>query len=619
MDGGPRRPGLIAEQSAGTSGTQRGGPFEGLPVERAQRIAVGKRLLYTGGAAITEVERDPAQHGDVVRCAYQTLQARVVGDRREAGHRVGLRLQGSQRGDLVLQLEDTARVCVVITASGLRGHAIDREVVADEDTQAIRPAVVEPVHHVGGVIAIEGPQSRQHAQTRARLVAQRTAIDGTLHQAAEGFLDQLAASFGIGETEPLEAGTGNPLVVVTQQRPGGVVGSGEHVADDGYVDGVSERALAVESRDGIVHAHPVDGAAIPRAFDFLRGTVAKLRGGGDVDLFQRPAQHHQPEDPGGVDIIGAAAQVLGDGTHGACEMADELAVAGGGEEKHVILIVKPSEAVVDVVTGTEIVRPQVVAGEHGSAGGTGGTQIPRQVLARPRIEAVMGKDRRATYGTALVYVDVVGPGELRRGKLAPQGGVVLGQPPAQCVLIPCRWKGFSLQGLARSHTGTCVSEGPSPGPLCVGVDEWLAQLIKAADGHVGVVRGALVIGNVQRVVAAHGWRLQVIHPGPISPGPALIDTHESGRVQRRRLPRSTTYRQPEQTIGEDHPRCPLNHDARTQLMPGVSCVLPPGCSAISVFTRNSTAGLSDRCGGDRVSLADRPAADKSAAPSCGKV
>ena len=274
------------EQREGGGGAQSGGVLEGLFVQGLEGVAPAERLLHAGGAAITEVQGDPPEEDHVEGCAHESFEAWIVGDAREAGGRVGARLQSPQGGDLVFQLEDAARVRVVITTRGLRRHAVDGEVVADEDAQAIRPAVVEPVHHVGGIVTIEGPQCREHAQAGARFVAQGGAVDGALQQAAQSFLDQLAAGGAVGQRQPLRPGASDPLVIIAQQRPRGVVGEGEPSGDAGHVDGVGERTFAIQSGHRILHAGPVRGAAVPGHLDLLRRAVAELRRGGDIDLLQ---------------------------------------------------------------------------------------------------------------------------------------------------------------------------------------------------------------------------------------------------------------------------------------------------------------------------------------------
>ena len=213
--------------------------------------------------------------------------------------------------------------------------------------------------------------------------------------------------------------------------------------------------------------------------------------------------------------MGVAAQVTGNGAHGAAVLTDELAVTGGDEEEDVTLVVEPAEAVVDEIARAEIVGEQVVAGEECGAGGACGSQVGGQVIARPRIETVVGEDGRAAGWTALMHVDVVGARKLRRGQLSPQGAVVLRQPPAQDFLVTRRRQGFVLQGLPCPGAGAAAAEGPAARPPSAGVGAGFTQLVEAAYGDGG--QGVRSTRDSDRVVASRGRRAQVEHPRLIAP------------------------------------------------------------------------------------------------------
>ena len=154
--------------------------------------------------------------------------------------------------------------------------------------------------------------------------------------------------------------------------------------------------------------------------------MSELRGGGDVDLLRRPAEQQQTELTGNPRIEVPRPQSRGEGLDGRGVIADQITVTDRGKEIDVAFGVEIPEAVINQIATAEVVRRQIVAGKDGSAVGTLRLQVVGDVVVLPGIEAaVTGEYSGAAMRAALVDVDVVGPGELGGGQLAPEGDVVL--------------------------------------------------------------------------------------------------------------------------------------------------------------------------------------------------
>ena len=69
---------------------------------------------------------------------------------------------------MVFQIEEAVAVDGIVPARGFLGGAVGQDVIGAEDAQGIGTFVIDPVHDVPGVGAVQTAQEDEHALAFAR-------------------------------------------------------------------------------------------------------------------------------------------------------------------------------------------------------------------------------------------------------------------------------------------------------------------------------------------------------------------------------------------------------------------------------------------------------------------
>ena len=335
-----------------------------------------------------------------------------------------------------------------------------------------------------------------------------------------------------------------------QERPDGVVGQGQRLADIGHVDAVAHHALALE-----LFYPPVGLAPGPRFFDALGGTVAELGRGGEVENFLGVAQQHQRQSPRGAVVVGSLPQVTGQLVEASAEGPHLVAGIGGAEEEDMACRVEVAVAVVGMVAAGVVCGGEVVAGKDGAAVGTARAIIGGAVRALPGIETAVAKNFSAAGRAALVDVDEVGAGHFGGGQLPPQRRVVERQPVVDGRGVGIG-QGFVPQSLALLAGRVVALQRPTPWPTGAVAGCVLAQLVEIADLDCGAGAGLLLVDG-ELVVAALIGGAQVEEPGAVAATVAAVQLDKTRRCQRQRVA-SRLDGQPQSPAAQKQPGAPGN-------------------------------------------------------------
>ena len=91
---------------------------------------------------------------------------------------------------MVFQVEEAVAVDGVISACGFQRGAVGEEVIGGEDAQGVGTFVIDPVHGVPGVGAVQAAQEDERALAFARQVAACAPVQGDLQEGGEHFFDE---------------------------------------------------------------------------------------------------------------------------------------------------------------------------------------------------------------------------------------------------------------------------------------------------------------------------------------------------------------------------------------------------------------------------------------------
>ncbi len=91
---------------------------------------------------------------------------------------------------MVFQVEEAVAVDGIVPARGFQGCAVGQEVVGGEDAQGVGTFVIDPVHDVPGVGAVQATQEDEYALAFARQVAACAPVQGDLEEGGEHFFDE---------------------------------------------------------------------------------------------------------------------------------------------------------------------------------------------------------------------------------------------------------------------------------------------------------------------------------------------------------------------------------------------------------------------------------------------
>ena len=265
------------------------GTFKKIRIHRrVEEVAVqtdGALSLESRGTRrgpIAELEIRFAAHRDFVQRAGHLRCAAILEERGEVRLGVGLRLPVAQMTKVVLQVEQAVAVNGVITSRSLLWRAIREEVVGRENPQGVRPLVVDPIHHVPPVGAVQAAQHDERALAFPRKVAGRTPVKRDLEQGGQHLFRQLADVLrGLyGEAHGLRPF--DEFAIFAHQRPDRIVGQREALDQIRGVDAVTDAAFGPQRLNRVLFVRPVRLAPVPGFFHAFRGTVSELGHGGHV-------------------------------------------------------------------------------------------------------------------------------------------------------------------------------------------------------------------------------------------------------------------------------------------------------------------------------------------------
>ena len=393
--------------------------------DRALSLEAGR----AGGRSIAELEEGFSNHRDLVQRAGYVRGATVVEEGGVVGFRVGVGLQGTKVSEVMFQVEQPVAVDRVVATRGLLGGAVREEVVGREDTQRVRPFIVDPIHHVPRVGAVQTAQDKQRPLAFSRKVAARAAIQRDLEQGRQHLLRQLTGIFGSLNGKAHRSGASDELPVLPHQRPHRVVCQRQARDEIRGVDAVADATLGAQRLNRIGLVRPVGLAPIPGFLHAFRRAVPELGNGGQIELFLGVSQQQQPEPARERFVETPGAQGVRKSVDSRMEAAGLIPVIGGGKEVDVTVGVEKTVPVVRIFARKVVFVRQVVAGIDRSAIGALGLEIAREMVARPGIKAAVFENRRTAVGAALVAVGKMGFGQFRTGKLRPGDFIRLRRPP----------------------------------------------------------------------------------------------------------------------------------------------------------------------------------------------